>query len=894
MPGNTASLTFKLFGIDVNASRTISGVGVAAAGTAKDLQVLSTGTLKFVAAAGAAGIASVGLAGTLGVGLGAAFAGVGVAATLMNKNVRKEFKDLRTGLKNQLAADAKPVQDTMLGLVKYIRSSLKTMQPVLQGFFKSVAPLVDVFGKGLVSAVFNVISEFQPLIKTVLPIVRSTFEVLPDLIGNLAYALKEILAPLSSKTWTQFLNTISGLLPIVGSIIGSLVRLGGQIMPAFQQAILGVGTALDSGLMRVLPLVGKAINQMLPAIGRLAGALFPALAAILRALLPVLSGVVAALAGALAKVLPQLVPAFVGLVQVVGQLLKGIQPLLPSLVYLAVWISKVANNLLSAIIPVVTALLGGLMPALKVILPIIIQVANQVGNALAVAFKQAAPSLVQVAKAVGQLLIALAPLIPVVVTAALSFLPIIPAAAKIASVLAQGLVPIVLALTPLLILLAPTLVKIAIAAKLWTVAQGILNVVLAANPLGLVIIALVALAAGLVYAWKHSETFRNIVKGTWAAIEHAAANLVHAVLNMRDFFVKAWQDIREWVLKTWHGINDAWHAIVAAAHWLADQVIRAAKDGFLGPLPLILSRWGQLVQWFRDLPGRLRTALAGAGTWLLQKGKDIISGMFNGVKAVWTTVVGWFSGFPAKILHALGIHSPPDWAISAGKHIMFGLLKGLTHGAANVAGFFKGLAGDVLGPLKGIWGAISGPMPVGGSYKSVIELAQAMIGQAFGGGQWPAFYQLEMREAGFNPFARNPSSGAYGIPQALPPGKLPPDAFSSDPMTAAFSQLLWMIGYIRDRYVNPAGAWAHEQAFNWYAAGMPPTVFSRPTLIGVGEAGPETVSVFPGRRGAAVVNHYHVHINGVVGGKAEVIGWVRQGLRESLRRDGKTTIANQF
>jgi phage-related protein len=511
-------------------------VGVAAAGTAKDLQVLSTGTLKFVAAAGAAGVASVGLAGTLGVGLGAAFAGVGVAAALMNKNVRKEFKDLGQGLKNQLAADAKPVQDTMLGLVKYIRESLKTMQPVLQGFFKSVAPLVDVFGKGLVGAVFNVITEFQPLIKQVLPIVRSTFEVLPDLIGNLAYALKEILAPLSSKTWTQFLNTISGLLPIVGSIIGSLVRLGGQIMPAFQQAILGVGTALDSGLMKLLPVVGKAINQMLPAIGRLAGALFPALAAILRALLPVLSSVVAALAGALAKVLPQLVPAFVGLIQVVGQLLKGIQPLLPSLVYLAVWISKVANNLLSAIIPVVTALLGGLMPALKVILPIIIQVANQVGTALAVAFKQAAPSLVLVAKAVGQLLIALAPLIPVVVTAALAFLPIIPAAARIASVLAQGLVPIVLALTPLLIFLAPTLVKIAIAMKLLTVAQIAMDAAFAASGIGLVIIALVALAAGLVYAWKHSETFRDIVMGVFNAIKTAIRVTVDFIITV----IKGW------------------------------------------------------------------------------------------------------------------------------------------------------------------------------------------------------------------------------------------------------------------------------------------------------------------------------------------------------------------
>ncbi|HEY3012236.1 MAG TPA: hypothetical protein VGJ36_05785, partial [Gemmatimonadales bacterium] len=228
MPGNTASLTFKLFGVDVNASRTISGVGVAAAGTAKDLQVLSTGTLKFVAAAGAAGIASVGLAGTLGAGLGVAFAGVGVAAALMNKDVSKHFKELGIGIKNQISAAAKPVQDSMLQLFKYISSSIKTMGPLFHTFFAAVAPLVTIIGQGLVQAVANLIGEFTPLVKVVTPIVKELFAQLPDLIGNIAYALNEILSPLSgnTKAFGTLLQTIGSLLPIVGSIIGSLVRLG--------------------------------------------------------------------------------------------------------------------------------------------------------------------------------------------------------------------------------------------------------------------------------------------------------------------------------------------------------------------------------------------------------------------------------------------------------------------------------------------------------------------------------------------------------------------------------------------------------------------------------------------------------------------------------------------
>ena len=74
-----------------------------------------------------------------------------------------------------------------------------------------------------------------------------------------------------------------------------------------------------------------------------------------------------------------------------------------------------------------------------------------------------------------------------------------------------------------------------------------------------------------------------------------------------------------------------------------------------------------------------------------------------------------------------------------------------------------------------------------------------------------------MREAGWNQFARNPSSGAYGIPQALPPGKM--GAAANPPQSNPTAQISWMIGYIQGRYGDPIGAAAHERAFNWYAEG---------------------------------------------------------------------------
>lgn len=58
-----------------------------------------------------------------------------------------------------------------------------------------------------------------------------------------------------------------------------------------------------------------------------------------------------------------------------------------------------------------------------------------------------------------------------------------------------------------------------------TAAQGGLNAALAANPIGLVVVAIAALVGGFVLAWKHSETFRDIVRGALNTVKSAAEGL---------------------------------------------------------------------------------------------------------------------------------------------------------------------------------------------------------------------------------------------------------------------------------------------------------------------------------------------------------------------------------
>ena len=102
-----------------------------------------------------------------------------------------------------------------------------------------------------------------------------------------------------------------------------------------------------------------------------------------------------------------------------------------------------------------------------------------------------------------------------------------------------------------------------------------------------------------------------------------------------------------------------------------------------------------------------------------------------------------------------------------------------------------------------------------GSAGSAQQIALAMLGSyGWSSGQFSCLDQLWTGESGWNTFASNPSSGAYGIPQALPGSKMA--SAGADWQTDPATQIRWGLGYIRGLYGSPCGAWAHEKSVGWY------------------------------------------------------------------------------
>ncbi|MFD4503833.1 NlpC/P60 family protein [Streptomyces sp. NPDC058457] len=82
------------------------------------------------------------------------------------------------------------------------------------------------------------------------------------------------------------------------------------------------------------------------------------------------------------------------------------------------------------------------------------------------------------------------------------------------------------------------------------------------------------------------------------------------------------------------------------------------------------------------------------------------------------------------------------------------------------------------------------------------------------GGQYGCAAEIITRESGWRTTATNPTSGAYGLAQAVPGSKMA--RYGGDWRTDPATQLRWMRSYVTARYGSACAAWAFWQTHHWY------------------------------------------------------------------------------
>jgi hypothetical protein len=124
------------------------------------------------------------------------------------------------------------------------------------------------------------------------------------------------------------------------------------------------------------------------------------------------------------------------------------------------------------------------------------------------------------------------------------------------------------------------------ATKVWTAVQWALNAVMRANPIGIVITVLALLVAGIVIAYKKSETFRNIVDGALRAVGKAAKWL------WSNAFSPAFGAVKTII-----------RAVGDAGIWLWNKALAPAFRAILRGVGWILDGWAKMLRALAKIPG---------------------------------------------------------------------------------------------------------------------------------------------------------------------------------------------------------------------------------------------------------------------------------------------------
>lgn len=236
-----------------------------------------------------------------------------------------------------------------------------------------------------------------------------------------------------------------------------------------------------------------------------------------------------------------------------------------------------------------------------------------------------------------------------------------------------------------------------------------LNAALAANPILLIVAAVAALVAAFVYLWNNCEEFRQFWIDLWEGIKEIFQAVVdwfaEAIDNVVNFFkelpdkigaaidavvnwfatlperIAYWLGyavgkVVAWATEVWNTLSTAIPQLISDIgtwfselpgriwDWLVEsynKVVQWGVDTYNKAKETISNFIKAIVDGLKSLPGKFKEwfnkaidFLKGLPKQMLQIGKDIFNGLWEGLKSIWKKITGWIDGVVQKIKSIFG------------------------------------------------------------------------------------------------------------------------------------------------------------------------------------------------------------------------------------------------
>lgn len=687
MRSSLGSISSSLLGVARSAaSAALSGVKLLLIGTAA-VGALA-GVTQLTLALGALVGAALQAAGVLGV-IPAALAGLKVVTSAITLGL--------TGMSDAFSAIASGDAAAFDEATKNMAGSARDFARAV----RDVKPAFDQLRLGTQQALFEGLADVvKPLADTYLPVAGDAFRRIAQSANGAAREVADfMLQGQQVETVRHFLDNVNvgfanlatAARPAVSAIL-DIVNTGSNQFPRMTQAVnqwaeafaARVRGAAESGALdaffqrsidavqqlgRIFGNVFEGIGNIMHAAGSVGGGFLATIEKITAKFAEFTGGVEGFTAfqsffSSMQRVVDALGPAFFELVSVIG---TGLLPILADIASIMgpilVPIFEAFGRLLNALRPVFIAIANAVATAMEALIPFF----DALGEAVQDAMPTLGPMIQDIGEAFAALFEAMVPLAPLFVDLLEAVLPIIPPFIQMIADLMprfieiiEILIPYIQAWADMLITLIPIFadivgflldVFIPVLEFVITVFTGILDII-------------TTVSTGV---W-------NVVSTVWGAVF--------------DFFAMIWNGITSTVSAAWTAIGSFFSGgisdIVGRIGVFAQDLWNKFKNMMSDIVSAVSTGVGNVVQWFKDLPGNITNALGNVGQWLYNVGRDIIQGLINGIKAMVQRVIDSVTGLINDALGAaralLGISSPSKVFREIGQQLAKGFSLGVEDG----------------------------------------------------------------------------------------------------------------------------------------------------------------------------------------------------------------------
>lgn len=178
--------------------------------------------------------------------------------------------------------------------------------------------------------------------------------------------------------------------------------------------------------------------------------------------------------------------------------------------------------------------------------------------------------------------------------------------------------------------------------KLLTGAQLLLNIAMDANPIGLIVLALAALVFGIIYAYKHFDSFKELLDKVGRFFKNLGKDIA-------KFATEAWGHIKDFAGDVGTFFSELPGKIGDWLSSLGSRIGGAFSSAMHAASDAVSSGWHATADFFTSLPGRIGRALVSIGSAIAQPFRDAWSAARSAVTSGIDSVISLVTGLPGRI-----------------------------------------------------------------------------------------------------------------------------------------------------------------------------------------------------------------------------------------------------